>query len=278
MFLQAYVCRLLFCPNTKLVCTVKKNTYRQYPGLIGWLKNAWARFGLRHTDHIIAVSEKVIRLFREDLKVPAHRISKCRQLGVDTSFFKPAGERNAAQTAVIGYCGRLDRDKGVMDLIDAVGSIRERAKFAVRLELMGSGTLAKGLETLSRQTDWMRILPAISNAEVAAFLQKLDVFVLPSHVLPDHQEHDAHALMEAMSVGLATVGTRTGIIPEMLGDGAGVLVDPEEPHELAAALLELVNDPESRQRLGQRGREKAEREFALDVVARRKAKIFKELV
>ena len=93
-------------------------------------------------------------------------------------------------------------------------------------------------------------------------------------MLEDHQEHDAHALMEALAVGVATIGTRSGIIPEILGEGVGLLVSPEAPDELAAAIEQLVNDHRARKTLGMRGRKKAEIEFALDVIAQRKIEIF----
>ena len=124
----------------------------------------------------------------------------------------------------------------------------------------------------------MEILPAVSLTEVSDFLRGLDIFVMPSRNLPDHQEHDAHALIEALANGLPCVGTRSGIIPEILGDGTGCIVDPENPAELARVLKGLILNPAYRNELGLRGRQKAIQEFALDTLASKKVNIFKRVI
>ena len=276
MFFQVLVYRALFCPHAKMICTVKKNTYRRYPGWCGWLKNWLARFGLKRVDHIISGSNMVTQLYEQKFLVPAHRITKLHHLGVDTSLFVPAPMRQyeAETPVVIGYCGRFDIDKGIADLIAAVRRVQKRKTRPVALRLLGSGSLTREIKEQATTTPWLEILPPVANAEVAHFLQGLDIFVLPSRILKDHQEHDAHALMEALAVGVATIGTRSGIIPEILGESIGLLVNPEAPDELAAAIEHLVNDHRARKTLGMRGRKKAEIEFALDVIAQRKIEIF----
>ena len=276
MFFQVIVYRALFCPHAKMICTIKKNTYRRYSGFRRWLKDWLSRFSLMWVDHIISGSNMVTQLYEQKFLVPAHRITKLNHLGVDTSLFVPAPMRQyeAETPVIIGYCGRFDIDKGITDLIAAVRRVQEQKTRPVALRLLGSGSLTREIEEQAADTDWLEILPPVANAEVARFLQGLDIFVLPSRILEDHQEHDAHALMEALAVGVATIGTRSGIIPELLGEGIGLLVSPEAPDELAAAIEQLVNDHRARKTLGMRGRKKAESEFALDVIAQRKIEIF----
>jgi glycosyltransferase involved in cell wall biosynthesis len=218
----------------------------------------------------------VAQLYEQKFLVPTHRITNLHHLGVDTSLFVPAPTKQyeTGTPVIIGYCGRLDIDKGITDLIAAVRRVQEQKKGAVTLRLLGSGSIKHEIEELASATPWLEILPPVANAEVAHFLQGLDIFVLPSRILEDHQEHDAHALMEALAVGVATIGTRSGIIPEILDEDVGLLVSPEAPDELAAAIEYLVNDNRARKRLGMRGRKKAEIEFALDVIAERKVEIF----
>lgn len=280
MFFQVVVYRALFCRRAKLICTVKKNTYRRYCGWRGWLKNWLSRFSFKRVDHIIAASAMVARLYKLKFSVPAHLITSLHHLGVDTSLFVPVPVRQdeAPSQVTIGYCGRFDIKKGITDLIAAVRLVKNRVTRPVVLRLLGDGSLTREMEQQADDTDWLEILTPVPNAEVARFLQSLDIFVLPSRILDDHQEHDAHALIEALAVGVATIGTRSGIIPEILGDGTGLLVSPEEPDELASAIEVLVNDHRTRKTLGMCGRKKAEKEFALDVIARRKIEIFRSVL
>ena len=280
MFLQAWICRTLFCRGAKLVCIVKKNTYRRYPGLWGWAKDRLARFSIGRVDHVLAASEMVKRLCREAFAVRVEAITIVHHIGVDIEHFAPrrACGETKRQDVTVGYCGRLDEDKGVSDLVAAIARCRHDGLRDVVLKIIGRGTLGPDLEQRAAGGDWLAVLPPVSNAEVADFLRQLDIFVLPSRILDDHQEHDAHALLESMAVGVASIGTRSGIIPEILGDGAGVLVAPSAPNELANAVAALARDGSRRQALGARGRRKAEREWSLDRIAAVKIGVYRELI
>lgn len=283
MFLQVVISRTLFARHAKLICTVKKNTYRRGNGFLGYMKDWLARCSLRWVDHIIAASELAARLLEIKFSYPSHKITVCHHLGVDTSLFKPRDSEltDVGNPIIIGYCGRFDADKGVSDLIEAVRRVKQQIAQPVVLKLLGVGTYGESLDLQlkqeARKTDWIELLSAVPNTEVASFLQKIDIFVLPSRKLDDHQEHDAHALLEALASGVASVGTNSGIIPEILGDGSGLIVNPESPDELAEALIKLISSREERQKLALLGRRKAESEFALKEVARKKILLFGEL-
>ncbi len=280
MFLQALICRALYCRGAKIVCIFKKNTYRRYPGVWGWAKDRLARFSIGRVDHVLAASEMVKRLCREAFAVRAEAITVVHHIGVDIEHFAPrrACSESKRQNVTVGYCGRLDEDKGVSDLVAAVARCRHDGPRGVVLKIIGRGTLGPDLEQRAGGGDWLEVFPPVSNAEVADFLRQLDIFVLPSRILDDHQEHDAHALLEAMAAGVASIGTRSGIIPEILGGGAGVLVAPSAPNELADAVAALVRDGSRRQALAARARRKAEREWSLDRTAAVKIGVYRELI
>ncbi len=214
--------------------------------------------------------------------IPSSKISVCHHLGVDINLFKPdEGKQfvnDVSKPIVIGYCGRFDADKGIEDLVEAVHQVKERIARPVILSMLGGGTYNDWLRCQQEKFKWLQLIPRVTLSKVAGFLQKLDIFVLPSRILPDHQEHDAHALLEALSAGVASIGTNTGIIPEILGDGTGYLVDPERPDKLAMMLVSLINNSKERKALALRGRKKAIKEFAVDVIAQRKIDIFRKVM
>jgi glycosyltransferase involved in cell wall biosynthesis len=76
-------------------------------------------------------------------------------------------------------------------------------------------------------------------------------------------------ILEAMARGICVVSTTVGGIPEMVGDSEGVLVNPGDVPEFAAALAKVINDPEARSRFGAHARQRVEREFNVEVVSRR---------
>ena len=279
IFWQAAFCRARYAPAARMVVTAKKNTYRRYPGPAGRLKDRLARRGLARVDHVIAASGMTADLFRRAFAVPAARITVIHHLGVDTAVFAPAGGREGRAGRVrVGYCGRLEAHKGLADLVEATGRARAATGIDITLSLLGEGSLEAVLAAEAVRHEWVEVLPTVAQAAVAEFLRGLDIFVLPARVLPDHQEHDAHALLEALACGVASIGTRSGIIPEVLGDGTGLLAAPGEPRSIADALATLAADPARRAGLGRRGREKALRDFSLAAVSERKIEVYEHVL
>ncbi|GJM06067.1 MAG: glycosyl transferase family 1 [marine bacterium B5-7] len=287
IFFQALLYRRIYSPKSKIVCTLKKNTYRYGTGVFGKIKDWVARFSLRRVDHIIAASNMVSDLCKSEFTIPARKVSVCHHLGVDVSLFSRSDEKspvdeNEEPPIVVGYCGRLDADKGILDLVEAMLLVKQSTKRAVVLKLMGCGAygdfLDDHLRNESYETDWLELLPPVPNAEVAKFLGTLDIFVLPSRILEDHQEHDAHILLEAMACGVPCIGTKSGIIPEILGSGEGFLVTPQNPQALFGVLSFLISNPGERSMLSERGRNKSVEEFSLSVIAKKKCNIFRGIV
>lgn len=287
IFFQVLLYRWMFSPKSKIVCTIKKNTYRCKPGVFGRVRDLVARFSMKKVDHVIAASSMVADLCNSEFAFPVKKVSVCHHLGVDVSLFNPTrkkcgNENNPQKPIVVGYCGRFDEDKGILDLVEAMRLVKQTVKRAVVLKLMGCGAyggfLDKHLTEESKHIDWLELLPPVPNAEVAKFLRTLDIFVLPSRMLDDHQEHDAHVLLEAMASGVACVGTKSGIIPEILGRGYGYVVEPENTSELCDALCSLINNSNDRAMLVMRGRKKAVDKFALNKIAKERYTIFKGVV
>jgi glycosyltransferase involved in cell wall biosynthesis len=107
----------------------------------------------------------------------------------------------------------------------------------------------------------IRFAGAIDHERVAEFVALADVAVAPYPRLPFAFYFSPIKLFEYMAAGRAIVASRVGQISEMLTDGVtGLLVDPGGNDELARAIGRLLRDPKLRQQLGNRAREKAERE------------------
>lgn len=273
IFWQTLICRWLFARHTPIVCHVKKNTYRAYSGVRGRIKKSLAKAGIRRVDYFLAASEMAARVYVSTFAVDPQRIAIVPHLGVDLGTFVPRTKQER-DTLVVGYCGQFAEHKGVMDLVEAVGLVRD--SIPLQLRMLGRGELEAELVSFASNCSWLQLEPAVPNMEVSRFLADLDIFVMPSRILPDHQEHDGLALVEALAVGLPVIGTRSGIIPEILADGCGVLVEPGDPQMLAGAIAMLAADPGRCADLGIRARGKAE-EFDLSVVAAKKAAILREV-
>jgi glycosyltransferase involved in cell wall biosynthesis len=285
MFVQAWIYKVLFARNAKLICFVKKNTYRRYEGIRGGVKDWLADSVVKKVDCFIAASKKVSRMLQHRFGEETRIVSVEQHLGVDAGLFCPryqdgdrVGRGILRRKLVIGYCGRLDEDKGVTDLIEAVGSVRGRTGWNIEVSVVGRGALDQSLRSICKQQPWVMCAPPIAHAEVAGFLQTLDVFVLASRPLPDHEEHDAHALLEAMSCGVACIVTAVGINAELVSDDSGIVVPSNDITALENAIEKVVMDPLERERIGRGARRAAVRQYSIEAVARRKIRVLKNVV
>jgi glycosyltransferase involved in cell wall biosynthesis len=272
IFWQMSVCRLLFARQARVVCTVKKNTYRKLPLPLAAAKKAIGRFFAGQVDHFIAVSRGVKAIYQEQFRISETRIDIVQHLGVDLAVFHPHKSASLDEKLTIGYCGRFDENKGVLDLIEAVRRINVCRSTSVQLRLLGSGSLKQSL--LDQDESWLQVMEPVPHAQVAPFLQSLDIFAMPSHITPDHEEHDGHALMEALACGVPCVGSDSGIIPELLDNNAGLVFTAGDINDLTSQLLRLVEDTSLRQILGTNAALQAAELFSNDGIARQKLRIY----
>jgi len=274
--IQALVFARAFAPKAKLVLTMKKNTYMPKAFLIEQAKTAVRRAVDRRVAAYLAESALAKQLCVEWLGIAPERIHLCQQLGVDLDIFVPCAAPRPEGRLIVGYVGQLHARKGVNELVEAV---RELANAGLDIEarLLGDGPLRAPLLELAKRVPWLSIHGPVPHRQVAPFLQGCDVFVFASRNEPDHQEHDAHALMEAMAVGLPAVTTKSGIIPEQVDAESALMVREGCHHDLAAKLQLLASNRDLRLAMGRRAHQLATERFGLEVLAKKRARIYEEV-
>jgi glycosyltransferase involved in cell wall biosynthesis len=151
----------------------------------------------------------------------------------------------------------------------------------VVLELVGDGPERERILRRARErgvADRVSLSGARSSEEVRAALARARAFALPSVRLPSgRMEGIPVALMEAMAGGVPVVATRLSGIPELVQDGVtGLLVEPHQPEQVAAALERLLADDALAAQLARDARGLVERSFNLTVEARRLGDLFAE--
>jgi len=200
-------------------------------------------------------------------------------LGPDDGVVIPNGvavpeyDAGAPRTApVIGTLARLSRQKGIDVLLEAIAIVAaERPD--VRLVIAGGGPLEGELREQAARLGLGGVVDFMGWVDDARrLLPDFDIFVLPSR-----WEGMPIALLEARAAGLAAVATDVGGAHEVIRDGRdGWVVPPEDPVALAAALLDLVNDPARREEWGRAARAHTRAENSLDEMVRRTELLYLE--
>lgn len=162
-------------------------------------------------------------------------------------------------TLLLGTVGNLYRYKGHAELVEAFAIVAEERSDA-RLVIVGEGAERARLESLVREYGLReRVWLTGRQSNVPALLRRLKIYVHPSRAEPF-----GIAVLEAMAVGLPVVSTCVGGLPEVVADGTtGVLVSPNDPAGLAAAILRMAADYDSARAMGREGRARVERDFTI---------------
>jgi glycosyltransferase involved in cell wall biosynthesis len=176
----------------------------------------------------------------------------------------------ANRDPVVGAVGRLVREKGFDTLVRALAELP-----GVRARVAGDGPDRLELERLANELGVADRIELTGWAEdTRAFLATIDVLAAPSRF-----EAFGIAIAEAMLAERPVVAARVGGIPEVVVEGeTALLVPPDDPPALASALRTLLDDPDLRRRMAERGRARVLERFRPAVAANAFEALYDELL
>lgn len=188
--------------------------------------------------------------------------------GVDPALFSRSPADSNSLSISIGCIGTLHEVKGQRFLLEACAQLDARG-ISWRCHLVGDGPDRAALEaqaTVLGISDRVVFHGRCERERVRALLAELDVLVAPSVPTRDgRREGIPVVLMEGAACGLPLVASRLSGIPELVDhDQTGLLVNPGDVGEIAAALARIAGEPETRKRLGEAARARIEAEFSLE--------------
>ena len=189
-------------------------------------------------------------------------------MGVTIPTYVPMQKRDDSDFIVL--CpAHLYPVKGHEHLIRAMRILRDR-KLSCLLWIAGEGYLLNKLQHQVKELDLsgaVSFLGPVPHERILGWyrVHQVDSVVLPSVDLGNHvHEGIPVALMEPMAYGIPVISTETGGIPELIGEGAGIMVPPADPGALADALEQLIRNPTLCSALGAAGRQKIEEQFSIE--------------
>lgn len=182
-------------------------------------------------------------------------------LGVDSEKFIPAQSKMIAKkflgldprSTVIGYCGRISKEKDIKTLMRAYISLKEFNK-NIFLLLVGSGP-KRDVQHIKERKD-IKVTGFVSN--VVPYLQAMDIFVLPSLT-----ETTSLATIEAMSCSLPVIVTRVGYMKEYIKDREnGMFFPRRNDYVLRRKIQKLIANEPARRMLGENARQTVLEQFS----------------
>jgi glycosyltransferase involved in cell wall biosynthesis len=186
-----------------------------------------------------------------------------------------AREQLGPEDLVVGCVARLSPEKGVADLLRAVARLRPRWPRLTVL-IVGDAPVASGHpQELRRLAVSLGLGSAVRfcgyQPDAGNLCAEFDIQVVCSLAEPC-----GLATLEAMAQGRPVVATASGGSPELVDDGIeGFLVPPRDPERLANRLDCLLDSPGLRREMGRRGRDRAQRDFGLDLMVERTEAVYR---
>lgn len=210
-----------------------------------WLIKRAERILIRPLDYVIAANSDVMRFVGNPDKTMG--VNE----GIITEAFNPENIAVDDLMSRIGgvkliFVGRLVDIKDPVTLLEAYALAKEDIRH-LRLVICGDGPLRPALEKMADKD--VHFLGFVGN--IPSMLKGADIFVITSLY-----DASPRSLMEAMCMGLPTVATKVGGVPEYLTHDAGFLVPPRDAEVLAEKIVKLAKDVDLRQRMGRKARQR----------------------
>lgn len=239
----------------------------------------WLPWSVRWADRVLADSEHTRRDIVRLMRIPAERIVVI-PLGVqpifrpirDDAILAALRQKYGLPAQIILYIGTLEPRKGLDTLVDAYAALAD----IVPQDVVIVGKLGWYTESLFRQVAQLGLerrvhfTDYVPDDDVPGLFNLADVFVFPSR-------YEGFGLppLEAMACGTPVISSNAASLPETVGD-AGLLVPPDAPGALAAALRRVLGDADLQTRLRAAGLVQAQR-FTWEETARQTLAVYREL-
>lgn len=251
------------------------------------LKTIIKKWSLNLTRTVVAVSAENAKLikqlypeFKSKVEVIKNGIDKVwwqsqllRFTELDRRSIKESLFQAKEDTLVIISIAELHERKGLKYLVEAMKEVAE--KFPnTKLVIVGEGGERNNLEDQIKNLKLEENVILVGRQkEIPQLLSSSDIFALPSQ-----REAFGFVNLEAMITALPIVATKVGGIPEVVEDGkTGILVNPAAPHELAKALLKLIESTDLRTKIAQAGFERVIKFFDAKIMAEQYEKLYSEI-
>ena len=220
------------------------------------IKDELVRSGIKQ-DKVTVIPNAVASSIGED-ELLAGRHEKRLSLGIAPDDF------------VVGYLGRLSKEKGLHYLIQAIAELRDQM-VTVKLLIVGDGPERHALEQMvkDKELDSCVIFAGFQD-DIENWLSVFDVFVLPSLT-----EGTPMALLEAMATGVPVIATKVGGVPKVVNNQENGLLVPSGDHQaIINGLNMLKNNPELRARLAKAGTDTIKANYSVDMWCRKIEKVY----
>ncbi|WP_248722994.1 glycosyltransferase family 4 protein [Seonamhaeicola sp. ML3] len=246
--LAAYICRV-----QKRVYCIHGLRYQGNSGLKGFILRTMEKTTCALATDLVTVSFGVAKTLSEDkiTSKEVHVIANGSINGIDPNYFNPKIEFSVPEnldfntdknSIVFGFVGRLVKDKGIVELVNAFVDLNKKHK---NIKLLLVGNTEDLLDPLPDSTknhilNSKDIFSAGFQKDIRPYLKLMNVFTFPSY-----REGFGVSIMEAAAMGVPSISSNISGCNEIISDGYnGKLIPPKSTSHLQDAMESFIKNPE----------------------------------
>ena len=230
------------------------------------------------SDKIISVSRSMTDFLIEIFKVNSDKIKTLynpadpiSESSTDFSEMYQEQKRAIGNNKVLLFVGRMNSDKGVDTLLNAFDRVSSEHNNVV---LIMVGEMNDNLRKIRSEVKNKKIISIRSQRNIDHLYSLADIVILPSR-----SDSFPYVMLEAGTFKKPFIGGDTGGISEFIEDGKnGLLIDPENPEQLAEKIIYLLNNPDVREKLGENLHQKVKELCDYNSYFSQVEKIYNELI
>jgi glycosyltransferase involved in cell wall biosynthesis len=261
-------------PRTKIIFFSAQNVLKKYP----FPFSAFERYVYNNAQFAFLMNRKVIEVIRtkgyekEFVVLP---------LGVDEGIFYKKDVRDlkarlGVNGFVVGFVGKITRQKGIVHLIEAVSQINED----VQLFIIGDGESKDDAEQLIDGRGLRQrtvFIGGVPHSQIPDYLNCMDLLVFPSITLPHLKEQFGRVIIEGMACEVPVVGSDSGEIPATIGE-AGLIFKERDVKDLRENIEGLMSNRNLRNLLAKKGRKRVMEHFTWKKIAEIQYQVYRKLM
>ena len=228
-----YILEIHHIPGYPRVADMKERVYR-------WLTKIFIKFDASKAKAVRVVNKKQVPDFLKGAGVEADKIKYISSMYIDLDKFKKIDKEKKHDLI---YVARIEKNKGIFKLIDAIDKIRAE-KPNISLLIVGRGNLESAVRKYIKEKELEE------NIHLAGWVDDLACVYNSARIFvnPSFNEGGPRVALEAMACGLPMVTTRVGLMIDIIEDRTNGLFVDWDSGDMAEKILELINNEEMMRR------------------------------
>jgi len=254
--LQTIAAKKIWAPKSKIIFYTYDNLSYNYkfPYKLSSVYKQIELFTFRNADFALCANKEAREIIlSKGFKKPVKVLYPC----FDLSFLKRREverlkDELSLKGTVIGFAGRILKEKGLDNLLKACSKISEE----ISILIIGKGNHKDCLIKLANElgiSETLKFVDSVKYSDIPKYLSLLDIFVLPSRTTNKWKEQFGRVIIEAMACEVPVIGSSSGAIPEIIGKN-GLIFNENDYIDLKNKILLLIKDISYRNKLRERGK------------------------